>query len=154
MYQTGLQPLPPQTGANILTPGPRTHDGLLFDPQRPEEGRQTRDLITAMVSDLIAGGVRFGAGYPITPWSDIMELLRRELPKYGGSFIQCEDEIASVSMAIGASYAGVVSVTGSSGPGISLKSEALGWALSRQSRHREACDAFTSVLDLALRLRD
>src|ERR1041385_6097681 len=46
---------------------------------------------------LIAAGVRFGAGYPITPWSDIMELLRRELPKYGGSFIQTEDEIAAVS---------------------------------------------------------
>jgi 2-oxoglutarate ferredoxin oxidoreductase subunit alpha len=78
---------------------------------------------------LIAAGVRFGAGYPITPWSDIMELLRRELPKYGGSFIQCEDEIASISMAIGASYGGRVAVTGSSGPGISLKTEALGWAV-------------------------
>jgi 2-oxoglutarate ferredoxin oxidoreductase subunit alpha len=78
---------------------------------------------------LIAAGVRFGAGYPITPWSDIMELLRRELPKYGGTFIQCEDEIASISMAIGGSYAGRVAVTGSSGPGISLKTEALGWAV-------------------------
>ncbi len=78
---------------------------------------------------LIAAGVRFGAGYPITPWTDVMELLRRELPKYGGSFIQCEDEIASISMAIGAGYAGKVAVTGSSGPGISLKSEALGWAV-------------------------
>jgi 2-oxoglutarate ferredoxin oxidoreductase subunit alpha len=77
---------------------------------------------------LIAAGVRFGAGYPITPWSDVMELLRRELPKYGGTFVQCEDEIASVSMAIGASYAGRVSVTGSSGPGISLKMESVGWA--------------------------
>ncbi len=78
---------------------------------------------------LIAAGVRFGAGYPITPWSDIMELLRRELPKYGGTFIQCEDEIASVSMALGASYAGRVAVTGSSGPGISLKTEAIGYAV-------------------------
>jgi 2-oxoglutarate/2-oxoacid ferredoxin oxidoreductase subunit alpha len=78
---------------------------------------------------LIAAGVRFGAGYPITPWSDIMELLRRELPKYGGTFVQCEDEIASISMALGASYAGRVAVTGSSGPGISLKTEALGYAV-------------------------
>jgi 2-oxoglutarate ferredoxin oxidoreductase subunit alpha len=78
---------------------------------------------------LIAAGVRFGAGYPITPWSDIMELLRRELPKYGGTFIQCEDEIASISMALGASYGGRVAVTGSSGPGISLKTEALGWGV-------------------------
>src|SRR5688572_19150418 len=83
----------------------------------------------ALAWGLIAGGVRFGAGYPITPWSDIMELLRRELPKYGGTFVQCEDEIASISMAIGASYGGRVAVTGSSGPGISLKTEALGWAV-------------------------
>jgi 2-oxoglutarate/2-oxoacid ferredoxin oxidoreductase subunit alpha len=83
----------------------------------------------AIAYGLIAAGVRFGAGYPITPWSDIMELLRRELPKYGGTFMQTEDEIAAISMAIGASYAGRVAVTGSSGPGISLKTEALGWAV-------------------------
>jgi 2-oxoglutarate/2-oxoacid ferredoxin oxidoreductase subunit alpha len=83
----------------------------------------------ALAYGLIAAGVRFGAGYPITPWSDIMELLRRELPKYGGTFIQCEDEIAAISMALGASYAGRVAVTGSSGPGISLKTEALGWGV-------------------------
>jgi len=82
----------------------------------------------ALAFGLIAAGVRFGAGYPITPWTDVMESLRRELPKYGGSFIQCEDEIASISMAIGASYAGRVAVTGSSGPGIALKMEAAGWA--------------------------
>lgn len=82
----------------------------------------------ALAYGILAAGVRFGAGYPITPWSDIMELLRRELPKYGGSFVQTEDEIAAISMAIGASYGGRVAVTGSSGPGISLKTEALGWA--------------------------
>ncbi len=82
----------------------------------------------ALAYGIIAAGVRFGAGYPITPWSEIMELLRRELPKYGGMFVQTEDEIAAISMAIGGSYAGRVSVTGSSGPGISLKTEALGWA--------------------------
>ncbi len=96
--------------------------------------KRSRDQVVmngneALGFGLITAGVRFGAGYPITPWSDIMELLRRELPKYGGSFIQCEDEIASISMAIGASYAGRVAVTGSSGPGISLKTEALGWAV-------------------------
>ncbi|MGB8166622.1 MAG: 2-oxoacid:acceptor oxidoreductase subunit alpha [Chthoniobacteraceae bacterium] len=82
----------------------------------------------ALAFGIIAAGVRFGAGYPITPWSDIMELLRRELPKYGGTFVQTEDEIAAISMAIGGGYAGRVAVTGSSGPGISLKTEALGWA--------------------------
>ena len=83
----------------------------------------------ALAFGLIAAGVRFGAGYPITPWSEIMELLRRELPKYGGMFVQTEDEIAAISMALGGSYAGRVAVTGSSGPGISLKTEALGWAV-------------------------
>src|ERR1017187_3342081 len=83
----------------------------------------------ALAYGLIAAGVRFGAAYPITPWSEIMELLRRELPKYGGTFVQCEDEIASISMAIGAGWAGRVAVAGSSGPGISLKQEALGWAI-------------------------
>lgn len=86
----------------------------------------------ALAYGLIAAGVRFGAGYPITPWTDVMELLRRELPKYGGCFIQCEDEIASISMALGASYAGKLAVTGSSGPGISLKSESLGWAINAE----------------------
>jgi 2-oxoglutarate/2-oxoacid ferredoxin oxidoreductase subunit alpha len=83
----------------------------------------------ALAYGLIAAGVRFGAAYPITPWSEIMELLRRELPKYGGMFVQCEDEISAISMALGASYAGRVAVTGSSGPGISLKVEALGWGV-------------------------
>jgi 2-oxoglutarate/2-oxoacid ferredoxin oxidoreductase subunit alpha len=83
----------------------------------------------AIAYGLIAAGVRFGAAYPITPWSDVMEILRRELPKYGGTFVQCEDEIAAISMANGASFAGRVAVTGSSGPGISLKMESLGWAV-------------------------
>ena len=98
-------------------------------PEKKDRHQVVMNGNEALGYGLIAAGVRFGAGYPITPWSDIMELLRRELPKYGGSFIQCEDEIASISMAIGASYAGRVAVTGSSGPGISLKTEALGWAV-------------------------
>src|SRR3989440_1019808 len=83
----------------------------------------------ALALGLIAAGVRFGAGYPITPWSDVMEILRRELPKYGGAFVHCEDEIALISMAIGAGYAGRIGVTGAGGPGILLKTEALGWAV-------------------------
>jgi 2-oxoglutarate ferredoxin oxidoreductase subunit alpha len=99
------------------------------DSQKKDGQQVVMNGNEALGLGLIAAGVRFGAGYPITPWSDVMELLRRELPKYGGSFIQTEDEIAAVSMAIGASYAGRVAVTGSSGPGISLKTEALGWAV-------------------------
>src|ERR1051326_1146439 len=88
----------------------------------------TMDGNTALAYGLIAGGVRFGAGYPITPWSSVMEVLRRELPKYGGIFVQAENELASVSIAIGMSYSGWLACTGSAGPGISLKAEAIGWA--------------------------
>ncbi len=89
----------------------------------------TMDGNMALTYGLLAGGVRHGAGYPITPWSSIMEMLRSELPKYGGLFVQCEDEIAAVSTALGFSYTGRLAVTGSSGPGLSLKMEALGWAV-------------------------
>lgn len=88
----------------------------------------TTDGNTAMVLGLLAGGVRYGAAYPITPWSTIMEQLRVELPKYGGIFVQAEDELAAVAMALGFAYSGHVSVTGSSGPGLSLKMEALSYA--------------------------
>ena len=89
----------------------------------------TTDGNTALAYGLIAAGVRHGAGYPITPWSSIMETLRSELPKYGGLFVQCEDEIAAVSTALGFSYTGQLAITGSAGPGLSLKMEALGWAV-------------------------
>ena len=101
-----------------------------FSESQKRDGQQVvMNGNEALGYGLIAAGIRFGAGYPITPWSDIMELLRRELPKYGGMFVQCEDEIASISMALGASYAGRLAVTGSSGPGISLKSEGISWAV-------------------------
>jgi 2-oxoglutarate/2-oxoacid ferredoxin oxidoreductase subunit alpha len=96
----------------------------------PASGRPqiTLDGNSALAYGLIAAGVRHGAAYPITPWSSIMEILRAELPKYGGIFVQCEDEIASISTALGFSFTGQVAITGSSGPGLSLKMEALGWA--------------------------
>jgi 2-oxoglutarate ferredoxin oxidoreductase subunit alpha len=88
----------------------------------------TMDGNQALAYGLIAAGVRYGAGYPITPWSSIMEILRREFPKYGGIFVQAEDELGAVSLTLGFSYSGYLAVTGSAGPGISLKSEAIGWA--------------------------
>ncbi|MEN8693352.1 MAG: 2-oxoacid:acceptor oxidoreductase subunit alpha [Akkermansiaceae bacterium] len=101
-------------------------------PMAPGENegdkRISTDGNTMLALGLIAGGCRFGAGYPITPWTTIMEFLRSELPKYNGMFIQCEDELAAVSLAIGASYAGHLSITGSSGPGLALKAEAIGYA--------------------------
>ena len=111
------------------SPGNLLETWQFIESQRKEGHQVVMNGNEAIAYGLIAAGVRFGAGYPITPWTDIMEILRRELPKYGGTFIQCEDEIASVSMALGASFAGRVTVTGSSGPGIALKTEALGWAV-------------------------
>ena len=92
-------------------------------------GQVVTDGNQAVAYGAITAGVRFGAGYPITPWSSIMEILRAELPKYGGIFVQAEDELAAIAMACGGSYAGYVALTGTSGPGLSLKTEALGWAV-------------------------
>lgn len=103
-----------------------------FGPARVSTGARpmvTMDGNQAIVMGLIAGGVRFGAAYPITPASSIMEDLRAALPKYGGMYVQCEDEIAAISTALGFSYAGHVAVTNTSGPGMSLKMEALGWGI-------------------------
>jgi len=99
-----------------------------FDPSQDTGVQVTMEGNQALAYGLIAGGVRYGAAYPITPWTTVMEILRAELPKYGGLFVQCEDEIGAVSMALGFSYSGHLAVTGSSGPGISLKTEAIGWA--------------------------
>jgi 2-oxoglutarate/2-oxoacid ferredoxin oxidoreductase subunit alpha len=109
---------------NVLT----KHYRFEHIPRASGRAQLTMDGNQALAYGLIAGGVRFGAGYPITPWSSVMETLRREFPKYGGIFVQAEDELASVSIALGCSYAGYLAVTGSAGPGISLKAEAIGWA--------------------------
>jgi len=82
----------------------------------------------ACAEGAIAAGARFFAGYPITPSTEIAEYLARELPKVGGKFIQMEDEIASMAAVIGASVAGVKSMTATSGPGFSLIQEHIGYA--------------------------
>ncbi|MED3573335.1 2-oxoacid:acceptor oxidoreductase subunit alpha [Cytobacillus praedii] len=80
----------------------------------------------AIALGALAAGCRFMAAYPITPASDIMEYLIKKLPPVGGAVIQTEDEIAAVTMTIGANYGGVRALTASSGPGLSLKMEAIG----------------------------
>jgi 2-oxoglutarate/2-oxoacid ferredoxin oxidoreductase subunit alpha len=76
----------------------------------------------------LAAGCRFYAGYPITPSTEIAEMLSRELPKLGGKFIQMEDEIASLAACIGASVGGLKAMTATSGPGFSLMQEHIGYA--------------------------
>ncbi len=82
----------------------------------------------AVAYGALAAGCRFFAGYPITPASEISEQLAALLPKVGGTFVQMEDEIASMGAIIGASLAGVKSMTATSGPGFSLMQENLGYA--------------------------
>lgn len=80
----------------------------------------------AMVIGALASGCRFMAGYPITPASEILENLIQMMPEFGGVVVQAEDELSSIAMAIGASFAGTRSMTATSGPGISLMQEAIG----------------------------
>ncbi|AGL49805.1 2-oxoglutarate oxidoreductase, alpha subunit [Thermotoga maritima MSB8] len=81
----------------------------------------------------IKAGCRFFAGYPITPSTEIAEVMARELPKVGGVFVQMEDEIASAAAVVGASLAGVKSMTATSGPGFSLIQEVIGYAIMTET---------------------
>lgn len=81
----------------------------------------------------IRAGCRFFAGYPITPSTEIAEVMARELPKVGGVFIQMEDEIASAAAVVGASLAGVKAMTATSGPGFSLMQEVIGYAIMTET---------------------
>jgi 2-oxoglutarate ferredoxin oxidoreductase subunit alpha len=96
----------------------------------PADGAQKLFIIgnDAIALGAVAAGCRFMPAYPITPASEIMEYLIKALPKFGGTVIQTEDEIAAVTMAIGANYAGVRTLTASAGPGLSLMMEAIGLA--------------------------
>ena len=76
----------------------------------------------------LAAGCRFFGGYPITPSTEIAEVMAEELPAVGGKFIQMEDEIAGIAATIGGSIAGSKSMTATSGPGFSLKQELIGYA--------------------------
>lgn len=83
----------------------------------------------ACVEGALIAGMKFYAGYPITPSTEIAEISASKLPKIGGKFIQMEDEIASISAVIGASLAGNKAMTATSGPGFSLKQEGIGYAI-------------------------
>jgi 2-oxoglutarate ferredoxin oxidoreductase subunit alpha len=81
----------------------------------------------------IFAGCNFFAGYPITPATEIFEILSKELPNLGGYCIQMEDEIASISAVIGAAWAGAKSMTATSGPGFSLMQENIGYAIMTET---------------------
>jgi 2-oxoglutarate/2-oxoacid ferredoxin oxidoreductase subunit alpha len=80
----------------------------------------------------IRGGVRFVAAYPITPATELLEWMAPALARVGGALVQAEDELASVNMAIGASYGGVPSLTATAGPGLALMTEGIGLAVAAE----------------------
>lgn len=82
----------------------------------------------AMAAGAIAAGCCYYAGYPITPASDILSFMEKELPRFGGVAVQTEDEIAAISSCVGASFAGTRALTATSGPGLSLMAEVVGLA--------------------------
>ena len=81
----------------------------------------------------MAAGCRFFAGYPITPASEIAEIMSVKLPTTGGTFLQMEDEIAAISAVIGGSWGGALSMTATSGPGFSLMQESIGYAIMTET---------------------
>ncbi len=87
----------------------------------------------ACTEGAIAAGCNFAAGYPITPASEIANLLSARLPQTGGQFLQTEDEISAISAAIGASWGGCKALTATSGPGISLMLENIGYAVATET---------------------
>jgi 2-oxoglutarate ferredoxin oxidoreductase subunit alpha len=96
----------------------------------PSDGKKRLYMIgnDAVALGAIAAGARLMAAYPITPSSEIMEYLIKKLPEFGGTVVQTEDEIAAITMTIGANYGGVRALTASAGPGLSLMTEAIGLA--------------------------
>lgn len=103
----------------------------VIDIERNPGGKEEKILIdgnTAIAMGLIDAGVKIYSGYPITPASSIMHTLAKIFPSYGGFVHQAEDEISAIGTAIGAYYSGVPAATGTSGPGLSLKQEFLGYA--------------------------
>ena len=94
----------------------------------PGEPRLLMSGNEAAAVGAIHAGCRFFAGYPITPSSEVLHFLSEWLPKAGGSVVQTEDELAAIGAVIGGSFAGVKSMTATSGPGLALMTEMLGLA--------------------------
>lgn len=104
-----------------------------MDKSRVKAGDHFQIGNWACTEGAIAAGCNFAAGYPITPASEIANLLSSRLPQVGGVFLQTEDEISAVSAAIGASWAGRKALTATSGPGISLMLENIGFAVATET---------------------
>ncbi|MBZ0129453.1 MAG: 2-oxoacid:acceptor oxidoreductase subunit alpha [Rhodobacteraceae bacterium] len=119
-----------ELGMEYATKQKRTF--TISHPRKLESGRWLITGNEAIGLGAIRGGVRFAAAYPITPATEVLEWLAPSLAEVGGALLQAEDELASINMAIGASYGGLPSITATSGPGLSLMLESLGLATAAE----------------------
>jgi 2-oxoglutarate/2-oxoacid ferredoxin oxidoreductase subunit alpha len=137
----GLQKRLMKKGAKVYEAAERAFQaGLVFARENPldesltlETSKRTGAKLLTDGNDMSAAaavfaGCQFFGGYPITPSSEVMQFMSREIWKYGGALVQAEDEIAGVGTAVGASFAGKKAMTATSGPGMSLKTEMIGLA--------------------------
>jgi 2-oxoglutarate ferredoxin oxidoreductase subunit alpha len=117
-----------RAGYNYVDQHPFKKDLPRFEARSQAVSRVVMSGNEALSLGAIAAGCRYYAGYPITPASDILEFMERDLPKFGGAVVQTEDEIAAIASVVGASYAGKKGMTATAGPGLSLMVEVLGLA--------------------------
>jgi 2-oxoglutarate ferredoxin oxidoreductase subunit alpha len=117
-----------QAGLEFAEAHPLKEDRKLALPRAGGASKLLTDGNDMCAAAAIFAGCTFFAGYPITPSTEIMQFLDREIWKYGGTVLQAEDEIASIGAVVGASFAGKKAMTATSGPGMSLKTEMLGLA--------------------------
>lgn len=117
-----------QAGLDFAAANPLKEDRKLAAPQAGRETKLLTDGNDLCAAAAIFAGCTFFSGYPITPSTEIMQFLDRELWKYSGTVLQAEDEIAGIGAVVGASFAGKKAMTATSGPGMSLKTEMLGLA--------------------------
>jgi 2-oxoglutarate/2-oxoacid ferredoxin oxidoreductase subunit alpha len=118
-----------QAGLDFAAAHPLPNDHKLAAPQpSPRSAKLLTDGNDMCAAAAIFAGCTFFSGYPITPSTEIMQFLDREIWKYGGTVLQAEDEIAGIGAVVGASFAGKKAMTATSGPGMSLKTEMLGLA--------------------------
>ena len=107
-------------------------ESFRIESTKPRSGRWLITGNEAAGYGALRGGVRFVAAYPITPATELLEWLSQALSKAGGTLVQAEDELASINMALGASFGGVPALTATSGPGLSLMIEALGLGVAAE----------------------
>jgi 2-oxoglutarate ferredoxin oxidoreductase subunit alpha len=117
-----------QAGLEYAAAHPLGEDRKLASSHTVGETKLLTDGNDMCAAAAIFAGCTFFSGYPITPSTEIMQFLEREIWKYGGTVLQAEDEIAGIGAVVGASFAGRKAMTATSGPGMSLKTEMLGLA--------------------------